>query len=277
LTACENASNERRRLEAELTTVQNQLQLFAGGQPLDEFEAEASTYEPGAIESELSSLEQEIEHHEELRAKVYQTIGVLKARAEQMDGSDRAAVLLQEQQNLLAKIRRETEQYARLSVAQDVLAKAIEHYRSQNEGAVLARASVCFAKMTNQQYSSLRVEFNSDDVAMLYAVRSDGTTLVPANRLSDGTADALYLSLRIASLEVHLRSHRQMPLIVDDCLIQFDDARAAAALEVLSDLSSKTQVILFTHHEHLVELAKATLKQDEFHLHELVLPSTTSV
>ena len=46
-----------------------------------------------------------------------------------------------------------------------------------------------------------------------------------------------------------------MPVIVDDLLVQFDDDRAVATLEVLRDLSEKTQVLFFTHHRHLVELA----------------------
>jgi len=47
-----------------------------------------------------------------------------------------------------------------------------------------------------------------------------------------------------------------MPFIVDDILIRFDDDRARATLEVLADLSKKTQVLFFTHHARLAELAK---------------------
>jgi uncharacterized protein YhaN len=43
---------------------------------------------------------------------------------------------------------------------------------------------------------------------------------------------------------------------VDDVLLSFDDERAGAALSVLNDLSAKTQVVFFTHHGRLVELAK---------------------
>jgi uncharacterized protein YhaN len=53
-----------------------------------------------------------------------------------------------------------------------------------------------------------------------------------------------------------------MPFIVDDILVTFDDARATAALELLAELSSKTQVIFFTHHHRLVELAEKMKKPD---------------
>ena len=48
-----------------------------------------------------------------------------------------------------------------------------------------------------------------------------------------------------------------MPFIVDDILVDFDDQRSKAALERLSQLSKKTQVILFTHHMQLVEQAES--------------------
>ena len=74
--------------------------------------------------------------------------------------------------------------------------------------------------------------------------------------MSDGTADQLYLSIRLATLEQHLDAYEPVPFIVDDILIQFDDERSAAALGVLAELSQKTQVLFFTHHARLVELAQ---------------------
>ena len=48
-----------------------------------------------------------------------------------------------------------------------------------------------------------------------------------------------------------------MPFVADDLFVHFDDARTAAGLEVLAELGRSTQVILFTHHERVVELARA--------------------
>ncbi len=87
--------------------------------------------------------------------------------------------------------------------------------------------------------------------------------------MSVGTADALYLALRLASLKHQLRHGHPIPLVIDDCLIQLDDQRAVAALQLLSDLSETTQVILFTHHRHLLDLADDQLHSGEFHIHRL--------
>jgi uncharacterized protein YhaN len=50
-----------------------------------------------------------------------------------------------------------------------------------------------------------------------------------------------------------------MPFIADDLFINFDDKRAAAGFRVLGELAKKTQVLFFTHHEHLLEVARKAL------------------
>jgi uncharacterized protein YhaN len=74
--------------------------------------------------------------------------------------------------------------------------------------------------------------------------------------MSDGTADQLYLALRLASLEQYLMANEPLPFVVDDILLRFDDDRALATLGVLVELAKKTQVLFFTHHKHLLELVK---------------------
>jgi uncharacterized protein YhaN len=76
--------------------------------------------------------------------------------------------------------------------------------------------------------------------------------------MSQGTRDQLFLSLRLAAIEQHIEARGPFPVIADDLLVQFDDDRAVATLEVLSELSARTQVLFFTHHKHLVDLAEAS-------------------
>ncbi|WP_437711091.1 AAA family ATPase [Sorangium sp. So ce448] len=92
---------------------------------------------------------------------------------------------------------------------------------------------------------------------------------VDVTGLSDGTRDQLYLALRLASLEHHARTGEPMPLILDDILIHFDDDRARAALAVLGELAGTTQVLFFTHHARLCELAREAVPADVLREHRL--------
>jgi uncharacterized protein YhaN len=87
--------------------------------------------------------------------------------------------------------------------------------------------------------------------------------------MSDGTQDQLYLALRLASLEKFSADGEPLPLLVDDALVNFDNARAGAALKVLADLEPKTQVIFFTHHQHMVELAGEAVSGQILHVQNL--------
>ncbi|MFT7304834.1 MAG: hypothetical protein ACI9P7_000092, partial [Candidatus Azotimanducaceae bacterium] len=104
----------------------------------------------------------------------------------------------------------------------------------------------------------LSVVFDDQDNAQLTGVRPNGEK-VPASGMSTGTADQLYLALRIASVEDYRSRADSLPFVADDLFINFDDDRAAAGFRVLADLAQNTQVLFFTHHQHLVDIARIAL------------------
>ena len=57
--------------------------------------------------------------------------------------------------------------------------------------------------------------------------------------------------------------------MVDDIVINFDDASTDATFQVLAELSKKTQVLFFTHHEHLLERAASAIGPKAFAAHQL--------
>ena len=148
--------------------------------------------------------------------------------------------------------------------------RGIERYREKNQGPILARASTLFAALTGNSFARLQIDDDGNGRSILKAVRPDGR-LVGIEGMSDGSHDQLYLALRLASLESWLQSHEPVPFVVDDILLNFDDVRATAALAALAELSRQTQVLFFTHHRHIVDLACTHLHQKVVFIHELPL------
>ena len=99
------------------------------------------------------------------------------------------------------------------------------------------------------------------DKPALLCVRSGGVD-VGVEGLSEGTRDQLYLSLRLATLLRYAKAREPLPLVLDDVLVHSDDERAAAALGVLAEVARSMQVLFFTHHARLVELARTTVPSD---------------
>ncbi|MEI7890117.1 MAG: hypothetical protein WCI34_07385, partial [Actinomycetes bacterium] len=74
---------------------------------------------------------------------------------------------------------------------------------------------------------------------------------------------------RLAGVFRHIDKVGPVPVIIDDVLVNFDDERTARALEMLADLAEHTQVVVITHHPHLVAIAQSSLGADLVQVSEL--------
>ena len=267
----ERKSQQKSDLESTRSALEDQLGLLAGKVELHEFVETAMQQDVATLEIDVEQLQSKLEQAKEQLNQAQQEVGALQNEFDKIDGSSEAADLSQNIQFLAGDLTRDTEEYVRLKIASMILQRSIEHYRNENQGPVLQYARKVFAQLTCGQYESLRVDYDAKGQLVLLGVRAGKTSIdVPAPAMSTGTADSLYLALRLASLRHQLSQGTRIPLIVDDCLVQLDDQRTVAALNALSELANETQVILFTHHRHVVELANKNLRSDEFHTHDLV-------
>ena len=120
------------------------------------------------------------------------------------------------------------------------------------------RAGELFAILTGNSFKDLQVEFDENDKMQIVGIRSSDRK-VPISGMSSGSADQLYLALRVAAVEDFLSHSAPLPFIADDLFINFDNVRAAAGFKVLAELGRKTQVLFFTHHRHLIDIADTAL------------------
>lgn len=109
--------------------------------------------------------------------------------------------------------------------------------------------------VTNGRYEEVAV----DPERLHVRVRARGGPWRDATRLSHGTAEQIYLLLRVALAEHLCSSGEPAPLILDDVTVQSDATRTRAILDVLHELSSDHQVIVFTQEEEVAAWAEANL------------------
>jgi uncharacterized protein YhaN len=138
---------------------------------------------------------------------------------------------------------------------------AVERYRREKQAPLLKRAGALFSILTGGSFKDLQLEFDEHDKMHLVGIRGHGGRVLVSG-MSTGTADQLYLALRIAAVEDFLDHSPPLPFVADDLFINFDDDRAAAGFRVLSELAKKTQVLFFTHHQHLLQVAMAAIGKD---------------
>lgn len=255
LTLALASDGRRRERESQRDAIEETLRKLAAGVPLEAFAREVAEADPDALAPRIDRLTERIGELQRDSNEVNQTIGRESSELARMKGGSDAAEISQHAESLRAKIKADLEQYTRLRLAAAVLRAGMERYRKKAQGPVLERATATFARLTLGSFQELRIDHDDRDEPVLRAIRPDGE-IVGVEGMSLGTADQLFLALRLATLETFLDRHEPLPIIIDDILIQFDDARAAATLEVLAGLSSRTQILLFTHHAHLIDLAR---------------------
>jgi len=96
-----------------------------------------------------------------------------------------------------------------------------------------------------------------------------------AKRLSQGTAEQVYLLLR-AALARHLTADKETcPLLLDDVTVQSDATRTTAILELLHELSKEQQVIVFAQERGVADWAREHLSSPVDAVVELTVVATT--
>lgn len=103
-----------------------------------------------------------------------------------------------------------------------------------------------------------KVEWNDQGEFFLY----DKTyaSFYPISQFSSGTRDQLYLSIRLAMIDL-LDEKQDLPLLLDDVFMNFDDKRITESLQLMSGHEDKKprQILLFTCHKRVEKLASETL------------------
>jgi len=251
----------RGMLRTERSGIEGQLSSDGDGLPLRELRQECAGVDLDQIASREKALEEEIQALQDERTRAIVRRQSAQQAFDAVGGGSGAIEAAAKRHEALASMRDVAERYVRAQTAAVILRWAIDRFRRERQAPLLKRAGRLFAELTSGSFIELRVDYDGDDRPQLAGVRSDGSS-VSTSGMSDGTSDQLFLALRLGSVEEYLSGAEPLPFVADDLLVNFDDTRATAALRVLADLGRRTQVLFFTHHRHLVEIARATLGEE---------------
>jgi uncharacterized protein YhaN len=181
-----------------------------------------------------------------------------KLQMDQRAGDLAFEIAVADQQSEIAMIDRVLEEAMLARLAAGLLGRAMEVVEEQGGSALLARISQYFRTLSGGAYSRIVTQDDGDGALALAIIPSDlPDEQKQVGELSEGTRDQLYLALRLATIEDHVATAPPLPFIGDDILQTSDDDRATAALQALLELSHHVQVILLTHHPHILQLANS--------------------
>jgi uncharacterized protein YhaN len=113
-------------------------------------------------------------------------------------------------------------------------------------------------RITAGRYKAVR---QSRDEKSLVLEPSEGGAARLPDRLSTGEREQMFLALRLAFVTHYCATAEPLPIVLDDVLVNFDERRAATTLQALADVSATTQVLFFTCHKDLRDLAVQTVPE----------------
>ena len=148
---------------------------------------------------------------------------------------------LAEKRRRLAALQAE---YEAIQLAMDTLSAANQTLQNRFSPALGARTAEIFSALTGGRYDKVLL----DRTLALSAEPSGDPTPRSIQVLSQGAADQLYLAVRLAICQLVLPPEKQVPIVLDDALANFDDSRCAAALQFLKEAAGNRQILLFTCH-----------------------------
>ncbi len=243
-------------LERDQQQLETALRVHAGSsEHYQRMEQALSMKSRAEWERELGELEREGQRLSEVLTQQLQEKGRVEQRLKDLEHNEQISNLLLEKEALLTQLNQQAQRWVVRSLCQHLLRKTREMYERERQPAVLQEASKFFSVMTGGTYARVQVPLGE----MRLEVQTPNGASRPAELLSRGTAEQLYLAMRLAFVREYAKHAGPLPVVVDDILVNFDPDRAKATIKVLGELSSTHQVLVFTCHPHVARWFRETL------------------
>lgn len=266
LPEAEEKSNRKRQAMRDANAAADQL-AKASRRSVKELEELLAGRDHDALRIEESRIGQELIRINERLEKARTTEETARRELDSINSSDAAAAAADAMARASATVRNTLPLQIRTRLAHALLQEAVRRFKERSQAPMLMSASKYFAQITGGEFDKL-INDDSNDTPVIAAKRPSGAIL-SVEAMSEGTRDQLYLALRLAALQLQRERGVDLPVILDDVLMASDDVRAGCIFKALADFSASGQVIVFTHHNHLCDVATRNVDPDAMAIVEL--------
>lgn len=209
------------------------------------------SYGVGGLEKRWEAVQAEIERIKAQQSKLHQQRGEFLLEVKMLGEDSRLDVARLELNAISAEIEQLQHDWQVLASSTQMLEMIRESYESKRQPETLKEASGYLERLTEGKYKRIWTRLVGEE--LLVDNQTDET--IPVDKLSRGTREAVYLSLRMALVGAYARRGATIPMVLDDVLVNFDGQRAHAAAELLCDFARNGyQILMFTCHDHMRDL-----------------------
>ncbi len=241
----------RSDLEDKSRDALDRLQRISGpGEALDRLKDDLANSDPQSMNDEISNLELERDAVDAEIEQLSTELGSIRNELDSLVSEEESSRLRMERSTLLEQISVHAHDWARLTLARELLEEARRKFERERQPGVVRHAQKFFADITEGRYRQVYAPLGEQTITVTDA---DGATKQPSE-LSRGTREQLFLSLRFGLIRELGQRTEPLPVIVDEVLVNFDPERALRAAVSFAKLSETNQVLVFTCHPSVVDL-----------------------
>lgn len=194
------------------------------------------------VVSQLGEEGQTAQHLRQTRQQLQQLRELQAASKARLNLQGDPLILASRQQQLQQEKKRLEGEYRALELALQELDAANQTLQAEFAPLLVRRTGYWMGLLTGGRYGEVSLDRELNALVR----RQEDILPRESSYLSQGTADQLYLALRLALCELILPGEDPCPLVLDDALVAFDDERLGYAMVALQELAQNRQILLFT-------------------------------
>lgn len=203
------------------------------------------------LEKQWAFVQEEIERVKSIQSKLLQQRGEYIQEVKSLGEDSRLDTVQLELNAVNAEIEQLQKEWQVLASTTQMMELIRVSYESKRQPETLKEASTYLDRLTEGSYKRIWTRLVGEELL----VDNDLDETIPVDKLSRGTREAVYLSLRLALVGAYARRGAVIPMVLDDVLVNFDGRRATAAADVLHDFARNGhQIMMFTCHDHIRDI-----------------------
>ncbi|SFJ63230.1 Uncharacterized protein YhaN [Halobacillus dabanensis] len=227
--------------QAKILDLEGQLKGMLSEKEQRDFQVWEAVPEESELLSRLNTVKLRKEGLEEERKQTQQSLADTKSEISRLENSDERSSITHRLQAEKEKLQRKAREWTIYQLALKSLEKTKQTYKDKYLPQVINKAINYIIKLTEGKYVDIYIHAEDEKVRI---TDREGIIYLP-EELSRGTRDQLYVAFRFALGET-MADKSSMPFLIDDAFVHFDSTRLRIMTEIIEELASRHQVVLFT-------------------------------
>ena len=244
----EEKNKEEKEIEAEQTEIDNKIELQLANLKAEyQGKVNINNYLEKIEKENINNLINNVQENINKNKLEFQAI---KIKEENINSKLEEMVNLKEEYDNLNEQLADLENRNNvINLTKEIITKAYTNMKNNITPKFTENLSNNIAEISKGKYTKVGI---NDENGLI--VENEYGEYIPADLLSTGTIDQLYLSLRLSMIDD--LSNEKMPIILDEALAYYDDDRLENIIKFLSDNMKDHQVIIFTCTKREQEILK---------------------